>query len=41
MVRVAPWVVKEEKRELQLCLVGFLKSSNAGIREVESWLEKR
>lgn len=37
-VMVPPWVVEEEEKVLHLCLVGFLKSSLGGIREVESWL---
>lgn len=40
MVRVAPWVVEEEKRSLQYCLIGSLRSTNDGIREVELWLER-
>lgn len=38
-VRVALWVVQQEKRNLRLSLVGFLKHSTGGIDRVESWLE--
>lgn len=31
MVRAAPWVVEEENRSLHLCLVGFAKTTSAGI----------
>lgn len=34
MIRVVPWVVEEEKKNLHLCLVGSLKSPYAGIRVV-------
>lgn len=41
MVRVAPLVVEEEKKKiLHNCLVGFLKPTSAGIRAVESQLQK-
>lgn len=38
-VRVAPWVIKEQKKSLYSSLVGFLKSKSDGLKEVESWLE--
>lgn len=38
-VRVAPWVIKEQKKSLYSSLVGFLKSKSDGLKQVESWLE--
>lgn len=40
-VRVAPWVIKEQKRSLSNSLVCFSKSKSDGLKEVESWLESR
>ena len=38
-VRVAPWVVKEQKKSLYNSLVGFLKSKLEGIEQIESWIQ--
>ena len=38
-VRVAPWVVKEQKKSLYNSLVGFLKSKSEGIEQIESWIQ--
>lgn len=37
-VRVAPWVIKEQKKSLYSSLVGFLKSKSDGLKEV--WMLK-
>ena len=37
-VRVAQWVVKEQKRSLFNSLVGFLKASSVSIEQIESWI---
>ena len=37
-VRVAPWVVKEQKKSLYKSLVGFLKSESVGLEQIEQWL---
>lgn len=39
VIRVAPWVIKEQKKSLYSGLVGFLKSKSDGLKHVESWLE--
>lgn len=37
-VRVAPWVIKEQKKELYYSLVGILKNKEDGVRQTERWL---
>lgn len=38
MVRVAPWVMEEKKRDLSFSLVGFLKSAGIAVNDVKLWL---
>lgn len=40
MVRVAPWVIEEEKKTMYNCLVVFLQHFANGIRNVELWWER-
>lgn len=40
-VRVASWLIKQQKPHLFCSLVGFLKSKAEGLRQTELWIEKR
>ena len=39
-VRVAQWVVRQQKRFLVNSLVGFLKEKSVSIEQIESWIQK-
>lgn len=39
-VRVAPWVIEEQKKALRCSLVGFLKTKSDRLPQVELWLER-
>lgn len=39
-VKVASWVVKEQKKSLFYSLVGFSKTSTKGQRQAEEWLDR-
>lgn len=39
-VRVAPWVVTQQKRSLVTSLVGFLKEKLASTEQIEFWIQE-
>lgn len=39
-IRVAPWVVQEQKKNLFFSLIGFLKSCSDGLQKAEKWLDR-
>lgn len=39
-MRVAPWVIAEEKKKLFCSIVGFLKGSGESFTKLEDWLDE-